>query len=352
MKNLLFSLITLVFATSLFAKDISVGYVLVGPSNDGGWSMRHSDGFKSLTKHGYEVEGVESVPEADSERVFKKLARKHDIVFATSFGYMEPMVRASAKNKKTIFMHATGYKGNDTNMDNYVCHSFQARYLSGIAAGMMTKTNKIGVVGSHPIPEIIRNINALTIGAQSVNPDIEVEIVWINSWFDPPKDMEAAKVLVDQGNDILFTTTDSPSVVTLAEKTDGVWSMGNDAPMGQFGPNSYITGMMFNWNVLYKHIADLYSEGKLTTGQRWNWGIEKNCVGLSPWGKNVPGEVVNKVETVKMNWINDELDTWYPFSEGVTQQDGGKIPAGVIKRPELETMQFFVKGVTSPFPVK
>ena len=161
-------MVALVFTTSLFAKDISVGYVLVGPSNDGGWSMRHSDGFKSLVKHGYEVEGVESVPEADSERVFKKLARKHDIVFATSFGYMEPMVRASAKNKKTIFMHATGYKGNDTNMDNYVCHSFQARYLSGIAAGMMTKTNKIGVVGSHPIPEIIRNINALTLGAQSV----------------------------------------------------------------------------------------------------------------------------------------------------------------------------------------
>ena len=168
MKKLLLSLVAIVFTTSLFAKDISVGYVLVGPSNDGGWSMRHSDGFKSLTKHGYEVEGVESVPEADSERVFKKLARKHDIVFATSFGYMEPMLRASAKNKKTIFMHATGYKGNDTNMDNYVCHSFQARYLSGIAAGMMTKTNKIGVVGSHPIPEIIRNINALTLGAQSV----------------------------------------------------------------------------------------------------------------------------------------------------------------------------------------
>ena len=240
MRKLLLSLVAIVFTTSLFAKDISVGYVLVGPSNDGGWSMRHSDGFKSLVKHGYEVEGVESVPEADSERVFKKLARKHDIVFATSFGYMEPMVRASAKNKKTIFMHATGYKGNDTNMDNYVCHSFQARYLSGIAAGMMTKTNKIGVVGSHPIPEIIRNINALTLGAQTVNPDIEVEIVWINSWFDPPKDMDAAKVLAEQGNDILFTTTDSPSVVTLAEKLDGVWSMGNDAPMGQFGPNSYI----------------------------------------------------------------------------------------------------------------
>jgi len=340
------------FTTIINAKDLSVGYVLVGPSNDGGWSMRHSQGFKSLEKHGYKVEGVESVSEADSGRVFKKLARKHDIVFGTSFGFMNAMEKAAQKHKKTIFMHATGYKGNDSNFDNYVCHSFQARYLTGIAAGMMTKTNKIGVVGSHPIPEIIRNINALTLGAQSVNPDIEVEIIWINSWFDPPKDMEAARVLADEGNDILFTTTDSPSVVTLAQKLDGVWSMGNDAPMGEYGPDSYITGMMFNWNVLYKEIMDQLKDGKLKMNQRWNWGIEKNCVGLSPWGKNVPGEVVNRVETVKMNWINDDLDTWYPFSEGVTKQDGTKIEAGVIKRPELETMQFFVKGVSSQFPVK
>ena len=355
MKNLLLSLVAMVFATSLFAKDISVGFVLVGPSTDGGWSMRHHQGFHSLTKHGYNVEGVESVSEADSERVFKKLARKHDIVFGTSFGFMENMVRAAKSKPKTIFMHATGYKGNDSNMDNYVCHSFQARYLTGIAAGMMTKTNKIGVVGSHPIPEIIRNINALTMGAQSVNPDIKVSVIWINSWFDPPKDMDAAKVLADQKNDILFTTTDSPSVVTLAqqrsEQGQEVWSMGNDAPMGQYGPDRYITGMMFNWNVLYKHIVDQLAAGKLKMGQRWNWGLQENCVGLSPWGKNVPGEIVNKVETVKMDWINDKLDTWYPFSQGVTKQDGTKIKAGVIKRPELETMQYFVEGVVTEFPI-
>ena len=356
MKNLLLSLVAIVFATGLFAKDISVGFVLVGPSTDGGWSMRHHQGFHSLSKHGYNVEGVESVAEADSERVFKKLARKHDIVFGTSFGFMENMVRAAKSKPKTIFMHATGYKGNDKNMDNYVCHSFQARYLTGIAAGMMTKTNKIGVVGSHPIPEIIRNINALTLGAQSVNPDVEVSIIWINSLFDPPKDMDAAKVLADQKNDILFTTTDSPSVVTLAqqrsEQGQEIWSMGNDAPMGQYGPDRYITGMMFNWNVLYKEIVDQLAAGKLKMGQRWNWGLQENCVGLSPWGKNVPGKVVNKVETVKMNWINDDLDTWYPFSQGITKQDGTKIEAGVIKRPELETMQFFVKGVKNKFPVK
>ena len=336
------------FSISTVGKKLpSVGYVLVGPKNDGGWSMRHHQGFQSLTKHGYKVSMVEMVPEADSKKIFRKLARKNDIVFATSFGYMDHMLKVAEKDQDTIFMHATGYKGNDTNMDNYVCHSFQARYLTGIAAGMLTKTNKIGVVGSHPIPEIIRNINALTIGAQSVNPDIEVQIVWINSWFDPPKDMDAAKALLETGNDILFTTTDSPSVVSLAQrewKTNGkeVWSMGNDAPMGNNGPDRYITGMMFNWNVLYKEIVDQLAAGKLKMGQRWNWGLKENCVGLSPWGKNVPGEVVNKVETIKMNWINDDLDEWYPFSQGITKQNGSTIKAGVIKRPELVSMDFFV----------
>jgi len=335
----------------------SVGYVLVGPKNDGGWSMRHSQGFESLTKHGYKVAGVEAVPEAESAKIFLKLARKHDIVFGTSFGYMDGMVKAAAKAPDTIFMHATGFKGNDKNMDNYNCQSYQARYLTGIAAGMLTKTNKIGVVGSHPIPEIIRNINAIVLGAQTVNPDIEVNIIWINSWFDPPKDMDAAKALLEDGNDILYTTTDSPSVVALAQqvwKRDGkeVWSMGNDAPMGDHGPDRYVTGMMFNWNVFYKHIVDQLAAGKLKMGQSWSWGLQRNCVGLSPWGKNVPGTVVNIVETVKMNWINDKMDQFFPYSAGITKQDGTKIAAGVIKRPTLETMQYFVEGVTNKFPVQ
>jgi len=328
----------------------SVGYVLVGPKNDGGWSMRHWQGFMSLEKHGYKVGGVEMVPEAESTKVFLKLARKHDIVFATSFGYMDGMEKAAKKAPDTIFMHATGYKGNDTNFDNYGCMSYQARYLTGVAAGMMTKTNKIGVVGSHPIPEIIRNINAIALGARSVNPDVEVNIVWINSWFDPPKDMDAAKALADSGNDILYTTTDSPSVVALAQQRytrsgQEIWSMGNDAPMGHNGPDRYITGMMFNWNVLYKHIVDQLAAGKLQMNQKVNWGLQQNCVGLSPWGENVPGKVVNVVETIKMDWIGDKYDAFFPFSRGVTKQDGTKIPAGEIKRQQLDTMQFYVEGV-------
>jgi len=328
----------------------SVGYVLVGPKNDGGWSMRHYQGFQSLIKHGYKVSGVEMVPEAESTKIFLKLARKHDIVFATSFGYMDGMEKAAKKDPNTIFMHATGYKGNDTNFDNYGCMSYQARYLTGVAAGMMTKTNKIGVVGSHPIPEIIRNINAIALGARSVNPDAEVNIVWINSWFDPPKDMDAAKALADSGNDILYTTTDSPSVVALAQQRytrsgQEIWSMGNDAPMGHNGPERYITGMMFNWNVLYKHIVDQLAAGKLQMNQKVNWGLQQNCVGLSPWGVNVPGKVVNVVETIKMDWIGDKYDAFYPFSQGVTKQDGTKVAAGEIKRQQLDTMQYYVEGV-------
>jgi len=328
----------------------SVGYVLVGPKNDGGWSMRHYQGFMSLEKHGYKVGGVEMVPESESTKVFLKLARKHDIVFATSFGYMDGMEKAAKKAPDTIFMHATGYKGNDTNFDNYGCMSYQARYLTGVAAGMMTKTNKIGVVGSHPIPEIIRNINAIALGARSVNPDAEVNVLWINSWFDPPKDMDAAKALADSGNDILYTTTDSPSVVVVAQQRytrsgQEIWSMGNDAPMGHNGPERYITGMMFNWNVLYKHIVDQLAAGKLQMNQKVNWGLQQNCVGLSPWGVNVPGEVVNVVETIKMDWIGDKHDAFFPFSQGVTKQDGTVIPAGEIKRQQLDTMQYYVEGV-------
>jgi len=339
------------FSISIVGKKLpSVGYVLVGPHTDGGWSMRHHQGFQSLTKHGYKVSMVEMVPEAESTKIFLKLARKHDIVFATSFGYMDGMEKAAKKAPDTIFMHATGYKGNDTNFDNYGCMSYQARYLTGVAAGMMTKTNKIGVVGSHPIPEIIRNINAIALGARSVNPNAEVNVLWINSWFDPPKDMDAAKALADSGIDILYTPTDSPSVVVVAQQrytrsAREIWSMGNDAPMGHNGPERYITGMMFNWNVLYKHIVDQLAAGKLQMNQKVNWGLQQNCVGLSPWGVNVPGEVVNVVENIKMNWIGDKYDAFYPFSQGVTKQDGTKIPAGEIKRQQLDTMQYYVEGV-------
>jgi basic membrane lipoprotein Med (substrate-binding protein (PBP1-ABC) superfamily) len=289
-------------------------------------------------------------PEAEAAKLLGKLARKNDIVFATSFGYMDGMEKAAKKHPDTIFMHATGYKGNDTNFDNYGCMSYQARYLTGIAAGMMTKTNKIGVVGSYPIPEIVRNINALTIGAQSVNPNIEVNVIWITSLFDQPKDMYAAKSLLDGGNLILYTTTDSPSVVVVAQqawKRDGkeVWSMGNDADMSSNGPDRYISGMVFHWSGVYQQLVNEVAAGTWKPNRRINYGLKENCVGLSPWGTNVPGTVVNAVEKIKFDWLDDKYNNHFPFSEGVTKRDGSKVSANTIKRMELDTMNYFVKGV-------
>jgi basic membrane protein A len=333
---------------AIAAEKPTAGLVLVGPKSDGGWSMRH---YQGMVESGYEFDYVESVAEADSERVFSRLARKHDVVFGTSFGYMEPMASTAKKFPNVKFMHATGFKTAE-NMNNYNCRLFQARYLAGITAGLLTKTNKIGFVGSHPIPEIISNINAATLGAKSVNPDITVQIVWINSWFDPSKDAAAADALHSDGVDVFFTTTDSPSVVMLAQKKSTpekpLWGMGNDAPMNSFGPDRYATGPMFNWDVYYSHVMKSVEDGTWEVDTPF-WGMEKGCVDLSPWGPNVPTEVVNIVESEKKKFVLEKYDASFPFSAGFTKQDGTVVPAG-MGRSGIESMDFFVDGVISPMP--
>lgn len=348
MKKIIGFAAAMVFAASAIA-ETTVGLILVGPKTDGGWSMRH---FQGMEESGYKFDVVEMVPEAEAEKTINRLARKHKVVIATSFGYMDPMLKAAKKNKNTYFLHATGFK-DLPNMDNYNCRNYQSRYLTGVALGMLTKTNKIGVVGSHPIPEIITNINALTLGARSVNPDVVVEIVWINSWFDPPKDLEAAKALIDNGNDALVTTTDSPSVVTLAEKRSTsekpIWSTGNDADMSSYGPNQYVTGPMFNWHKYYKYKLDQIDSGNFKVEKAF-WGLDTECASLSQWGKNVPDDVVSSVEGLRKQWVAGKKDEWFPFSEGFTKQDGSVVSPNTFKRHEIETAQFFVEGVISKFP--
>jgi basic membrane protein A len=340
-------MITFVAFTSIVfaAEKPTAGLVLVGPKSDGGWSMRHYQGMK---ESGYEFDVVEAVAESESERVFRNLARKHDVVFGTSFGYMEPMVNIAKRFPNVKFMHATGFKTAE-NLNNYNCRLFQARYLAGISAGLLTKTNKIGFVGSHPIPEIISNINAATLGAKSVNPDIEVSIVWINSWFDPAKDTAAADALYSSGVDVFFTTTDSPSVVMLAQKKSTpekpLWGMGNDAPMNSFGPDRYATGPMFNWDVYYKHVMETVENGTWKVDTPF-WGMEKGCVDLSPWGPNVPEDVKSYVEAEKAKFVSEEYDASFPFSAGFTKQDGTVVNPG-MGREGIETMDFFVDGVTT-----
>jgi basic membrane protein A len=342
------SIALIVFAFAVVAAEKpTAGLVLVGPKSDGGWSMRHYQGMKET---GYEFDVIESVAETDSERVFRNLARKHDVVFGTSFGYMGAMENIAKKFPDVKFMHATGFKTAE-NLNNYNCRLFQARYLAGISAGLLTKSNKIGFVGSHPIPEIISNINAATLGAKSVNPDIEVTIVWINSWFDPGKDMAAARTLFNSGVDVFFTTTDSPSVVLLAQEKSTpekpLWGMGNDAPMNSFGPDRYATGPMFNWEVYYSHVMKSVEDGTWKVDTPF-WGMENGCVDLSPWGPNVPEEVVEIVESEKAKFVSEEYDASFPFSAGFTKQDGTVVNPG-MGREGIESMDYFVDGVVTKF---
>jgi basic membrane protein A len=348
MKKILSILFAGLIATTTVVAKPTAGLVLVGPKSDGGWSMRHYQGMKET---GYEFDVVESVQESDSERVFTRLARKHDVVFGTSFGFMDPMLNVAKKYPEVKFMHATGFK-TAKNLNNYNCRLFQARYLAGVSAGMLTKTNKIGFVGSHPIPEIISNINAATLGAKSVNPNIKVSVIWINSWFDPGKDTAAAKTLFDNGVDVFFTTTDSPSVVLLAqEKSTDVkplWGMGNDAPMNSYGPDRYATGPMFNWDVYYSHVM------KSVEDRTWKvdtpfWGMKEGCVGLSPWGPNVPTHVKFHVEGEKQKFVDMVYDESFPFSAGFTKQDGTVVPPG-MKRDGIDSMSYFVEGVVTDYP--
>ena len=348
MKKIISVLVALVVfgVMGIAAEKPTAGLVLVGPKSDGGWSMRH---YQGMQESGYEFDYVEAVAESDSERVFTRLARKHDVVFGTSFGYMDPMVNTAKKFPNVKFMHATGFKTAE-NLNNYNCRLFQARYLAGVAAGMLTKTNKIGFVGSHPIPEIISNINAATLGAKSVNPNITVQIVWINSWFDPAKDTAAADALFSNGVDVFFTTTDSPSVVMLAQKQSTadkpLWGMGNDAPMNSFGPERYATGPMFNWDVYYKHVMESVENGTWKVDTPF-WGMEKGCVGLSPWGPNVPTSVKYHVEAEKDKFISEKYDASFPFSAGFTKQDGTVVPPG-MDRSGVDTMDYYVEGVITP----
>jgi basic membrane protein A len=348
MKKILSILVAGFIATVAVAAKPTAGLVLVGPKNDGGWSMRH---FQGMEGTGYEFDVVEMVEEADSEKVFARLARKHDVVFGTSFGFMDPMLKVAKKYPKVKFMHATGFKTAD-NLNNYNCRLFQARYLAGIAAGLLTKTNKIGFVGSHPIPEIISNINAATLGAKSVNPNIEVSVVWINSWFDPPKDKEAARALFESGVDVFFTTTDSPSVVVLAQTNSTaekpLWGMGNDAPMNSFGPERYATGPMFNWEVYYSHVMKSVEDGTWKVDTPF-WGMKEGCVGLSPFGPNVPADVKENILNEKQKFVDMVYDESYPFSAGFTKQDGTVVEPGMT-REGIESMDFFVKGVVTDYP--
>ncbi len=333
------------------AEPLKAGFVYIGPTGDHGWTYSHDQGRKMLEEQsGGKVvtTGVENVPEtADAERVFRDLAKKgNKVVFATSFGYMNQMVKVSKAFPKTVFMHATGYK-TSKNLGVYDVRTYEGAYMLGVVAGKMTKGNKLGIVASIPIPEVIRNINAFTVGARSVNPAITTRAIWVNAWFDPGKEREAALALISQGCDVLMQNTDSPAVVQAAQEK-GVLGFGWDSDMSKFGGNAHMAASVLNWGVIYKKVVAEVEAGTWKTGDLW-WGVKEGAVNIDNFSAALPADVKKLAEERRDAIKAGKL---HPFTGPLKDQSGKQVLAAgkVYTDADLKKMNFYVQGVEGNVP--
>ena len=325
-------------------KEMKVGFVYVSPVGDAGYSYAHDQGRKFIDgKDGVSTAFVEAVPEGpDSERVILNMARKnYDLIFATSFGYMDPMLKVAQKFPNIVFMHCSGFK-TAPNMGNYFGRMYQARYLTGMVAGGMTKSNTLGYVAAFPIPEVIRGINAFTLGAQAVNPDVTVRVVWTKTWYDPATEKEAAKSLLDTGADVIAQHQDSPGPQEAAQEK-GVYSIGYNSDMSAFAPKAHLVAAVWNWGPFYKEMTDAVRNGTWKTGAYW-YGMDKGIVDISPMSAMIPEKVQALVAAKKAAIV---AGTFEPFTGEIKDQSGTvRVPAGKSATDaELLGMDWFVQGV-------
>ncbi len=331
-------------------REIKAGFVYVAPVGDAGWNWAHDEGRKALEKLPYvkKTRFVENVKEgADATRVMTQFAEMgFNLIFATSYGYMDPCVETAGKYPKVVFMHCSGSK-RSPNMANYFGRIYQARYLTGIVGGKMTKSGVIGYVAAHPIPEVIRGINAFTLGVRSVNPKARVRVVWTYTWFDPAKEKEAAESLIEVGADVIAQHQDSSGPQRAAEE-HGVWGIGYDTDMSRFAPRAHLTSAVWNWAPLYTKIAADLHEGKWTNEPIW-WGIETGIVDIAPFGPMVPADVRRLVAERKRDIAEKRLVVF----RGPVRDQAGRtaIPVGVTPTDlELYAMNWFVEGVEGKLP--
>ncbi|MEC5399927.1 BMP family ABC transporter substrate-binding protein [Uliginosibacterium sp. H1] len=333
------------------AEPTSLGFVYIGPTGDHGWTYSHDQGRKAVeAKHGDKVKTafIENVPEtADAERVFRDMAQKGTkVVFATSFGYMNQMEKVAQAFPNTVFMHATGYK-TANNLGVYDLRTYEGAYMLGVVAGKMTKKNKLGVVASIPIPEVIRNINAFTLGARSVNPKVTTSAIWVNSWFDPGKEREAALALISQGADVLMQNTDSPAVVQAAEEK-GVYAFGWDSDMSKFGPKAHLAASILHWGVIYNEVTEAVMAGTWKTGDIW-YGVKEVGVTIDAFGPDVP-EDVKKLALERQEAI--KAGTLHPWTGPIKDQSGKEVVAAgaTMDDKTMRGINFYVEGVTGSIP--
>ncbi|HQF31811.1 MAG TPA: BMP family ABC transporter substrate-binding protein [Hyphomicrobiales bacterium] len=336
--------------TAPAAGKFKVAFVYIGPPGDLGWTYEHDRGRKMLEQEfGDKIETttVENVPEGpDAARIIRDLAQKgNNMIFTTSFGFMEPTLKVAKKFPDVKFEHATGYKRAD-NVATYSARFYEGRYVIGQIAAKMSKTGTVGYIGSFPIPEVVRGINSFMLGAQSVNPDMKVKVVWVNSWYDPGKEADAAKALIDQGADVISQHTDSPAPLQVAEER-GIVGFGQASDMIRFAPKAQLTAIVDNWSDYYIARTKAVIDGSWKSEDAWG-GFAANMVNMAPY-TNLPEDVVKMAEETAARIKSGEL---HPFAGPITKQDGSEaVKAGeTLGDDVLLGMNWYVKGVDDKLP--
>src|SRR5438552_11142159 len=335
------------------ADKLKVGFIYLGPVGDFGWTYQHDLARQALVKEfGDKIETtyLENVSEGpDAERSIEQLVRAgNKLIFTTSFGYMDPTLKVAKKYPNVHFEHATGFK-HDKNMSIYNGRFYEGRYIQGVIAGKMSKAGVLGYIGSFPIPEVVSGSNATMLGAQTVNPNIKVKIIWVNSWFDPGKEADAAKALLDQGADIIMQHTDSPAAMQVANER-GKFAFGQDSEMIKFGPKAQLTSILDTWAPYY--IARVKAELDGTWKEENTWGgLDSKMFEMAPY-TNMPDDVKKMAEDTQAAITAGKL---HPFKCPVMDQDGKEVECkdgDHLADGQVLGMNFYVKGIDDKVPGK
>ena len=335
------------------AEKLKVGFVYLGPVGDFGWTYQHEQGRLAIVKEfGDKIETtyLENVSEGpDSERSIEQLARAgNKLIFTTSFGYMDPTIKVAKKYPNVMFEHATGYK-RDKNAGTYSGRFYEGRYIQGEIAAKMSKKGVLGYIGSFPIPEVVSGINATMLAAQKINPNIKIKVIWVNTWFDPGKEADAAKALIDQGADVIMQHTDSPAAVQVAAER-GVFAFGQDSDMIKFGPKTQLTAITNNWGPYYVQRVKAALEGKWKSDDTWD-GLKEKMVVMAPY-TNLPDDVKKAAMETEAGIIAGKIK---PFACPMMGQDGKPVECkggDKLDDGQVLGMNFYVKGIDDKIPGK
>jgi simple sugar transport system substrate-binding protein len=352
-RTLTSAALALGLATGAVAQDkTKVGFIYVGPIGDGGWTYEHDKARLAVEEHfGDRVETVyqESVPEgADAERAISQMALQGaDLIFTTSFGFMEPTLAVAERFPDVKFEHATGYR-TAPNVSTYSARFYEGRAVQGHIAGRMTESNVIGYIASYPIPEVIRGINAAFLHARKANPEVEFRIIWAYTWFDPAKEADAATALIEQGADVILQHTDSTAPQAAAERAGGVITFGQASDMAEYAPMPRVSSIIDNWAPYYIDRTQAVMDGTWESQQIWH-GITEGMVEIGEITDAVPADVRDEAQALEASMAEGD---YHPFTGPIARQDGSAWLAEgeVADDATLLGMDFYVEGISGQIP--